>query len=131
MADSVAVVQRFYRSVAAGDIDHVMALLSPNLEWTEAERFPYYGGVWRSPKEVLENLFMNLGKDWDGFSVTPRDFVANGEHVVAFGEYSGVYRATRREMSAPFAHRWAVRDEKIIRFIQYTDTAKVLESTIR
>ena len=131
MTSSPQIVRQFYEALGRGEVGSVLRLLDPRVEWTEAERFPYYGGVWRSPKEVLENLFMNLGKDWDGFSVTPQDFVANGEHVVAFGEYSGVYRATGREMSAPFAHRWAVRDEKIIRFIQYTDTAKVLEATIR
>src|SRR5215470_4266501 len=47
MADAVAVVQAFYRSIAAGDTETLLALLSPDLEWTEAERFPYYGGVWR------------------------------------------------------------------------------------
>jgi uncharacterized protein len=131
MADSVAVVQQFYRSVAAGDIERVLTLLAPDLEWTEAERFPYYGGVWRGPKEVLDNLFVPLSKDWAGFSVTPHEFVDNAEQVVAFGEYKGTYRATGREMSAPFAHRWVVREGKIIRFNQYTDTAKVLEATIR
>ncbi len=31
-------------------------------------------------------------------------------------------------MSAPFAHRWVVRDGKIVRFNMYTDTVKVLEA---
>lgn len=131
MADAVAVVQAFYRSIAAGDIETLLALLSPNLEWTEAERFPYYGGVWRGSQAVVENLFIPLERDWEGFSITPREFVGSDDRVVSFGEYRGTYRLTGREMSAPFAHRWVVRDGKILSFNQYTDTAKVLEATIR
>jgi len=131
MADSLAVVQQFYQGLAAGDVERVMSLLAANLEWTEAERFPYYGGVWRRPQDVVDKLFIPLGKDWEGFSVTPHEFVDKGEQVISFGEYKGTYRATGREMTASFAHRWEVRGGKIIRFIQYTDTAKVLEATIR
>lgn len=131
MADAVSVVQQFYQSIAAGDLERVMSLLSSDLEWTEAERFPYYGGVWRRPQAVVENLLVPLGRDWETFSVTPLEFVGSDDRVVSFGEYRGTYRATGREMSAPFAHRWVVRDGKIIQFNQYTDTAKVLEATIR
>jgi uncharacterized protein len=48
--------------------------------------------------------------------------------VVALGAYAGTYKATGRVMSAPFAHLWTVRDGHIVGFVQYTDTAKVLES---
>jgi len=44
-----------------------MALLSPDLEWTEAERFPYYGGVWRGPQAVIDNLFVPLGRAGTGY----------------------------------------------------------------
>jgi ketosteroid isomerase-like protein len=128
MGDPTKVVQEFYRAIGSGDVERVVALLSPKLEWTEAERFPYYGGVWRRPQEVVDNLFVPLARDWEGFSVTPKEFIADGDQVVSLGEYGGIYRATKRRMSAPFAHRWVVRDEKIVQFNQYTDTAKVLEA---
>ncbi len=35
---------------------------------------------------------------------------------------------TGRSMSSPFAHLWAARDGQLSRFVQYTDTAKVLEA---
>ena len=131
MADAIAVVKQFYESVAAGDVERLLGLLSPDLEWTEAERFPYYGGVWRGPQAVVDNLLVPLERDWEGFSVTPREFLASDERVVSFGEYRGTYRATGREMCALFVHRWVVRNAKIVQFNQYTDTAKVLEATIR
>jgi uncharacterized protein len=62
------------------------------------------------------------------FSVTPQEFIADGEQVVSLGRYEGTYRATKRSMSAPFAHRWIVRVGKIVQFDQHIDTAKVLEA---
>ena len=44
------------------------------------------------PDAVLQNVFMRLGTEWDGFAVVPREIVAEGETVVALGEYSGTYR---------------------------------------
>lgn len=129
MNDAVGVVQEFYEALGAGDVSRAMSLLSDNLEWTEAERFPYYGGVWRRPQEVLEKLFIPLSRDWETFAVTPREFIADGRQVVSLGFYEGTYRSTKRSMSAPFAHRWIVQQGRIVRFDQYTDTAKVLEAT--
>lgn len=128
MADAVAIVKEFYQALGSGDVERAVALLAPELEWTEAERFPYYGGVWRHPQEVLDKLFAPLARDWDGFSVTPQEFIGDGERVISLGRYEGTFRATSRRMSAPFAHRWHVRNGKIVKFVQYTDTAKVLEA---
>ncbi len=72
----------------------------------EAERFPYYGGLWKGPQAVVDNLIIPLARDWEGFSVTPHEFVCNDEHVVSFGLYNGKFRATGLSISAPFAHRW-------------------------
>ena len=52
------------------------------------------------------------------------------EEVVSFGRYVGTHGKTKRSVTAPFAHRWAVRQGRIVRFVQYTDTAKVLEATV-
>ena len=130
MMNPLGVVQEFYRAMAAGQIEKVVALLSPDLQWEEAERFPYYGGVWKNPQAVVDNLFTALATDWEEFSATPHNFVCSNENVVSFGLYTGKFRATGRSISAPFAHRWLVRGERIAQFKQYTDTAMVLEATI-
>lgn len=126
MTSPVEVVRQFYKALGRGDISAVIASLGPELEWTEAESFPYYGGTWRSPREVVDNLLVPLARDWENFSVDVDDFVAEGERVVSFGTYTGTYRQTGRSMSAPFAHSWTVRGGRLSRFDMYTDTAKVL-----
>jgi hypothetical protein len=110
------------------DVPSVLALLQSKLEWTEAERFPYYSGTWRSPEEVLNKLFVPLARDWNGFSARAHDFIAEGDRVVSLGDYSGTFKRTGRLMTAPFAHVWTVREGRIAKFDMYTDTAKVLEA---
>ena len=118
-------VKIFYSAIEHGDVASVLAILHPQLEWTEAEGFPYYGGTWRTPQAVLENLLIPIGRDWDRFSVLPHDFIADGNRVVTFGIYRGTAKATGKSMRAPFAHVWQVRDAKLARFDMYTDTALV------
>jgi hypothetical protein len=121
-------VCRFYDALGRGDVPSVLALLQSKLEWTEAERFPYYSGTWRSPEEVLNKLFVPLARDWNGFSARAHDFIAEGDRVVSLGDYSGTFKRTGRLMTAPFAHVWTVREGRIAKFDMYTDTAKVLEA---
>jgi uncharacterized protein len=38
-------VRRFYDALRRGDVPAVLSLLDAQVEWTEAERFPYYSGT--------------------------------------------------------------------------------------
>jgi uncharacterized protein len=128
MTPPLDVVRRFYAALSRGDVPAVVSLLDPQVEWTEAERFPYYGGTWHGPQAVVDNLLRPLAADWDSFSVEPDEFIAEGDRVVSLGTYSGTLKKTGRPFSAAFAHAWTVRGDKLARFDMYTDTAKVLEA---
>ncbi len=125
----VDLVRSFYSRLAQGDVPGLLELLSAELEWTEAERFPYYGGTWRTPQAVVDGLLAPLGRDWSEFAATPERFIADGDEVVTLGAYHGTHRQTHRSFTAAFAHVWRVRERKLAGFTQYTDTAKVLEAT--
>ena len=122
MSSNLDVVRSVYRAFAVGDIPAVLAALSADIHWTEAEGGPY-GGVFVGPNAVLQNVFMKLGGEWDGFAAVPAEFVTEGATVVALGEYSGSYKATGKSFKAPFAHVWKFKDGKAVSFHQYTDTA--------
>jgi ketosteroid isomerase-like protein len=122
MTAPLDLVLAFYAAIAAGDVPALTGLLHPDLEWTEAEGFPYYGGTWRRPQDVVEKLLGPLMHDWDGFAAVADDFVVQGDRVVSLGAYSGTSTATGRAMRAPFAHVWRIADGKLKRFDMYTDT---------
>jgi hypothetical protein len=128
MTTSIDTVRGFYDALGRSDVPGVLALLQSELEWTEAERFPYYSGTWRSPQEILDKLLIPLTRDWTGFSAKALDFIGEGDRVVSLGVYSGTFKSTGRSMTAPFAHVWTVRGGRIAKFEMHTDTAKVLEA---
>ena len=121
-------MKSFYAALARGDVSSLLATLHDDLEWTEAECFPYCSGTWHSPQEVCDKLLVPLSRDWERFSATQHDFIANGERLVSLGTYSGRSKTTGKSMTAPFAHVWTVRGDRIARFIMYVDTMKVREA---
>lgn len=119
-------ISDLYQSFGQGDIPAVLGAFADDIEWTEAEGFPY-GGTYRGANSILENVFMKLGSEWEGFSAVPDEFLDAGDNIVALGTYGGKYRQTGKSMQVPFAHVWTLRDGKIVKFVQYTDTLKVSE----
>lgn len=128
MTATLETIRGFYDALGRGDVPAVLALLASDIEWTEAERSPYYGGTWRSADAIVKGLFEPLARDWSRFAAQVDSLVTDGDQAVAFGNYVGTYKQTERSVTAPFAHHWTVRGDKIARFVQYTDTAKVLEA---
>jgi uncharacterized protein len=129
MSDPIKIVKSFYSALSRGDVSSLLATLDDDLEWTEAERFPYYSGTWHGPQAVLDNLLMPLSGDLDGFSAKAHEFIAEGDRVVSLGTYSGTFKKTGRSFSAAFAHVWTVRGDKLARFNMHTDTAKGARSS--
>jgi uncharacterized protein len=120
---ALSVVQSFYASLAKGDVSGALGLLDPDIEWTEAERTPYFTGVMRGVDAVVSGLFEPLGPDFDNFTTTPDDFVTDGVRVVSLGRYSGTAKSTGVTLSAPFVRVWAVSYGRLRRSVQYTDSA--------
>jgi len=125
--DNKQIIENGYKCFATGDIPGLLGTFDENIEWTEAEGFPY-GGTYTGANAIVENVFMKLGGEWEGFSAVPDEFLDAGDNIVALGHYSGKYKETGKSMKVPFAHVWTLRDGKIVKFVQYTDTLKVSEA---
>lgn len=125
--DNVSLLKNLYDAFGRGDIPAVLGAMSPEVNWHEAESNPYMpsGAAWVGPDAVLNNLFMKLGGDWEGFSVHPKSFHDAGDSVIVEARYSGTYNATGKSMDTQVCHVWDVKDGKVTRFQQYVDTAKL------
>ncbi len=128
MSNNLDLIRGVYQAFSMGDISAVLGAMSADIRWIEAEGGPY-GGIFSGPDEVLANVFMKLGTEWDGFAAVPEKFLADGATVVVLGEYSGTFKATGKSFRAPYAHAWTLRDGKVVIFQQYTDTALQLQAT--
>ena len=122
--NNLQTIRDLYAAFAEGNIPAVLETLSPDIEWHEPDGFPY-PGTFRGPEDVLNKLFARLAEDWEGWAARPDEFVDGGEVIAVFGEYSGAYRSTRKQMRSPFAHYWRFERGKAREFRTYMDTVLV------
>ncbi|WP_090107803.1 nuclear transport factor 2 family protein [Chitinophaga sp. CF118] len=98
--------------------------VAENITWTEARGFPY-AGTYIGLESITRNVFSRLGSEWIDYKFTPEDYVASENKVVAYGTYTGTYKASGRYFEARVAHVWKLKDGKIISFEQFVDSQTV------
>jgi uncharacterized protein len=129
-AENLRIVQQIYQCFATGDIPGLLALLSPDIEWNEAESFPYAdGNPYRGPDAVLKGVFARVGNEWDSFAAHPLQIFDAGDTVIMFGRYSATHKATSRSMNPQVAHIWTLAGGKAVKFQQLVDTLAVARAT--
>jgi ketosteroid isomerase-like protein len=55
----------------------------------------------------------------------PREFVAQGDKVVAIGHYRATAKATGRTFDSAFVMVFTLREGKVVAFREFTDSAAV------
>ena len=127
---NVDLIRGIYDAFGAGDVPGVLGRMSPDIEWNEAESFPYAdGNPYRGPDAILGGVFARLGGEWEGFAAVPEEFLDAGDSVVVLGRYRGTCKATGEPVDAQMAHVWRVKDGKAAAFQQYTDTLQFARAT--
>ena len=121
-------IQGLYDAFARGDAGHVLGCLHADVQWMEAEGGPLADrNPYSSPMAVGEGVFGRILGQFDDFSARPESLVAGGDTVLAQGRYGGTHKESGAVLDAQFAHVWTIRDGKVSRFQQYTDTHQWLE----
>jgi ketosteroid isomerase-like protein len=130
---NVDIVKDLYGAFARGDVPTVLGGMSPDIEWSEAEGSPYQpsGAAWIGGDAIVENLFMKLVTEWEGYTLHPQRFHDAGETVVVEGRYTGTYVATGVSADQQYCHVFTFENGKLARFQQYTDTAQMQKAMAR
>lgn len=126
MATNREIVEGVYASFAKGDVPAVLGAMADNIHWTEADGFPL-AGTYIGPQAVLEGVFMRLGEIGDEFAAVPDQIVAEGNTVVALGNYSWKHKSSGEPALVKMAHVWTIADGKLAEFQQHVDTVRVRE----
>ncbi len=123
--ENVRLVRRVYENFQGGNIEGLLGQLSDDVEWRlpAMENVPFAGT--RRGREQVAEFFSALAGAQDVRGFEPREFVAQGDKVVALGSYSWGVKKTGREFGGEWAHVFTVRDGKVVGFHEYTDTAAV------
>jgi ketosteroid isomerase-like protein len=121
--ETVALIRAIYDAFAAGDVAGVLGRMSQDIEWNEAENFPYAdGNPYVGPEAIATRVFARLASEWDGFAVATEEFLDAGDTVVVTGRYLGACKATGRSIRSQCVHIWRVSQRRATSFQQYTDT---------
>ena len=121
--ENVAVVRGAYENFQGGDIRALLDSLTEEVDWRlpEMENVSFSGG--RNGRERVGGFFNDLADSQESVSFEPREFVAQGDKVVALGSYRWRVKKNGREYASDFAHVFTVRDGKIAAFHEYMDSA--------
>jgi ketosteroid isomerase-like protein len=130
MADNVKLIEGVYEGLARGDVQPLLDISDENIEWNEAEHFPYWrGGPFVGTQAVLEEVLGKLPQDFDGFTVARKRIVGCGDTVLSEVRYRATVKSNGKALDAQVAHVWDFRDGKLVRFQQYADTWHVADVT--
>ncbi|HWI57338.1 MAG TPA: nuclear transport factor 2 family protein [Bacillota bacterium] len=126
---SVKHLKSFYDAVAHGDFTAARQFLDPNLEWIGPDTPGlWFSGTQRGPDAVFQGVFEPATGRIANFWLKMKKFYEVGEHVIAVGRVSGRIKMTGKELDAPVAHIWTLREGKAVRCQTYYDSARWLEA---
>src|SRR3989442_1890265 len=123
--ENVKVVQRAYKLFGKGDIAGLLNQFADNIAWETpgAPRIPYAGRF--QGRDQVVKFFEGLGKTAEFAQFEPREFIEQGDKVVALGHYSGKGRSTGRPFTTEWAMIFTVQNGKVTKFHEYFDTANL------
>ena len=122
-------VKDIYDAMDRADVTALIEAMDPAIEWHEAEHSPYASaeGPWVGVDAIFANVFVNFITQWEGFAIRRDQFHDAGDVVVMEGRYAGTYLATGKVLDAQVSHVLTIRDGRLVKFQQYTDTASWAE----
>jgi ketosteroid isomerase-like protein len=124
MDDAPAPVRALYAAMADHDGRAIRAALHPEFVGEVTDGMPLgAGGVHTGPDAMLAEVWGPVFLHYD-VQVEPQECLSVGpEEVVVLGRYRGSGRATGSRLDAAFAHVFELRDGRVARLRQFTDSA--------
>ena len=127
MRSAYDVVKSHYDANDRRDIAGMLADITPETEWIEMAGFPC-AGTYHGPDAIVKNVFMALGAMFDDYTFMLERLLDAGHDVVAIGTYTARHKKTGKALNARVVHVWTVKEGKVKRFEQFTDTLLVAQA---
>ena len=126
-AENTKVVRDAYAAFGRGDITTLLGYMTDDVQWQPVigtgTHVPFSGA--RTGKAAVAEFFKQVAETEDFEQFEPREFVAQGDMVVAIGHYRAKTKATGRTFDSPFAMVFTLRNGKIAAFREFTDSAAI------
>jgi ketosteroid isomerase-like protein len=129
-ASNTQVIKDAYAAFGRGDANAILGMLDDGVEWQAVkgtEGVVPTAGLRRGRAEVGE-FFSQVRDSIDFHQFEPRQFVAQGDTVVALGYYSGTAKPTGRTFSADWVMVFTLNDGRVTRFQEFSDSAALVQA---
>jgi hypothetical protein len=121
--ENTRLAQQAYENFKSGNIPALLDLVADDVEWQlpEIEHVPFAGK--RRGREQVRQFFASVNQEQEALRFEPQQFIAQGDKVVVLGQYAWRVRSTGRKFESDWAHVFTVREGRVAKFQEHTDTA--------
>lgn len=124
-------VQNAFAAFARGDVASLVDMTTEDVDWQpikgiDRSQVPT-AGQWAGRSGVAE-FFQALGAQSEFTQFEPREYIAQGEKVVALGFYAATCRSTGKSYESEWAMVFTIREGKISAFREFMDTHSLVEA---
>ena len=126
--ESVQVVEQIYAAFERGNIQAIHHLLADDVDWEfpGPEDIPFGGG--RRGREIVAQFFTSADETVEVEKFEPQAFVAQGDRVIVLGYERVRVKSTGHFYETDWVHVWTVREGKVVRLREYSDTAAIVKA---
>lgn len=122
MSAPLQIVKELYARLTAGDAGGALSLMSDDIEWITMMDYKIDG---RGPQNVPAGMLIPAMREWKPYTLTPHEFICDGDKVVSVGRFNGTNRVTGKHVEVDYSHIWDVKDGRIVRHRQFIDTGRI------
>ena len=128
MSDLIQAVKEMYAAFGRGDVATILSALAPDVSWEfEAPAEIPFAGIRKGP-QAAKGFFEGLAADHTDPKLEIAEYVSSGDAVATFGRYKCINKKTGRPVDTPVAHLFKFRGGKVVRFVNFNNTAAYLEA---
>jgi ketosteroid isomerase-like protein len=126
--NNIRIVQQVYAAFAQHDINTILDILSPEVEWGEPSNpFNPAAGTRYGHAGFLE--WLNIGRQTEDILVLePRKYLTDDDTVAVVGYIKCLAKPTGKTYESDFVHLITIKDSKIVRFQEFFDTYSAAEA---
>ena len=120
------VIKKLYDAFKNRDMKTIDQLCDEKIEWTTLKGMPH-GGKYIGVKAIFSDYFPNMLANFEEFHAIPEEYLESENHVTVIGRYHGVSKKDKK-FDVPFSHIYEIKNYKITKFMQFTDTRTLQET---
>jgi ketosteroid isomerase-like protein len=129
-AANVQTVKSAYAAFQRGDVKTILGLLADDVQWEGVKGtegvLPQAGK--RQGHAAVSQFFAQVAGTSNFETFEPREFVAQGDTVVAIGRYSGTSKPSGNSFASDWVMVFTFRNGQIATFREFVDSAQIVKA---